>query len=651
MAFSHHSRYNPSRRRRRQHYPSSHSSLTLSTVATTAAVAYGAYRLGSWLWSSYFDDGDDEDGYKDQDKHGADERQLVDEAGDVLYEWCNNGDSRTNKKSLSAVFTPQTQREKDIFLETEEDDPFASVESDSGASSSSNRKGTKRTQLYRSRRSRHDWSEENHHKRSHRPSPSHHHHHHHHSRHGKEQQFIEETEEIIESYATATEGKDKTNNSGLLSKGMSKAASLAKAGMTTAMNAAIKSQFGNHALNNNSGDGSNTTISPFLRNSRMARCRVETTRAMLDFLPTLKKAVAKETDASKETGELKRLRVKRREILENGSSTNGDECENEVAIRERERILWNAIKIKSITRLVTTAYAHTIVYLVLTVQVNLLGGRLLRDEIEERTKSQSQTQDGSSPSAPANRGAEKYRSSHQTVLARTYHRVFSKGIPSLAAEVANAVEMATRQYDVRGAIDNSELALKADASFEDVASWIENTRDHIEHRQKQTKAMSSVLTKFVIPPEDQNEDCTQHDAMDELARHILDETFDLLESPIFTNAERSCLDATFTELRDDRYAKLFSHSSADNGNSSDGDHGDMKKEEEEERKPLANVVTHLQKSAVATFHRPPSHKEEMESWGGILGMMEEPLPSAPNSYLPILERLSSVLELGDVCFD
>ncbi len=300
-------------------------------------MAYGAYRLGSWLWNSYFGDHDDESGYNVQDEHETEEGQLVDEARDVLYEWCSDGDSRKDNKSRQAAFTPLTQRGKDLFQEDEDDDPFAAAESDSGNSSSSNRKGRKKTQSYRSRRSRHDWSEENHHKRSHRPSPSHHYHHRH-GRDDREQQFISETEETDEPYTTATAGKEHTANSGLLSNGMSKAASLASAGMTSAMNAAMKSQFGNLALDKNSGDGSNTTISPFLRNSRMARCRVECTRAMLDFLPTLKKAVAKETDASNETGELKKLRAQRREMLGNGESSRGDE--NEVVIRERERYLW-----------------------------------------------------------------------------------------------------------------------------------------------------------------------------------------------------------------------------------------------------------------------------------------------------------------------
>ncbi|EJK51152.1 hypothetical protein THAOC_29702, partial [Thalassiosira oceanica] len=55
-------------------------------------------------------------------------------------------------------------------------------------------------------------------------------------------------------------------------------------------------------------------------------------------------------------------------------------------------------------------------------------------------------------------------------------------------------------------------------------------------------------------------------------------------------------------------------------------------------------------SAVATFHKPPSHKDEMKNWGGVLGMLDEPLPSVPNDYIPKLERLESVNELGGVCF-
>jgi peroxin-3 len=159
----------------------------------------------------------------------------------------------------------------------------------------------------------------------------------------------------------------------------------------------------------------------------------------------------------------------------------------------------------------------------------------------------------------------------------------------------------------------------------------------MEHRNQKEQGgnqIMSQLVKFVIPQEGDDDTSSSNnaneDTSDELAKYILDETYDLLESPSFANAERQCLDTTFDQLRMRVLGKLFLL---------------------EDRIPLANVVTHLQKNAVSTFHKPPSdHKEEMKSWGGILGMMEEPLPSVPNDYISKLERLEAVHELCDVCF-
>lgn len=343
---------------------------------------------------------------------------------------------------------------------------------------------------------------------------------------------------------------------------------------------------------------------------------------MMDFLPTLKKAVGNETDVSVETEELKQLRMKRRE--RNGGGFDEEE-------RKRERELWNVIKNKSIARLVTTVYAHNIVYLVLTVQVNLLGGRLLREEDGDETGEHQA-------------GDDRYRSSHQTVLAKTYQHVFSKGLPSLAQAVTKVVEKVVQDWDVLGSVDDGSGSKKDSASLLDVSSWIEQVRDEMEKRSQKGMSRSSALAQFVVPEEEEEEEENGQDgydeAADELAKYILDETYDLLESPIFANAERECLDATFSHLHDDGYAKLFA---TQNGiGVQPADDGSI---------PLANVITHLQKATVSTFYKPPSKKDEIESWGGVFGMMEEPLPSDANAYIPMLERLNAVLELGNVCFD
>mmetsp|Transcript_44572 Transcript_44572/g.93539 ORF Transcript_44572/g.93539 Transcript_44572/m.93539 type:complete len:579 (-) Transcript_44572:165-1901(-) len=570
--------YDPSRRRRgrasRYNPPGSSHRSPLTSLATTAAIAYGVYRLGTWAWTAYIGD-------KDNNIEQEDEED--DENDFFNLEW--TGDYRAVERDI--------RREEGFpsFCESEDE----TTDCDESIRSQSNSGGatTGLKQQPRSRRSRIDWSD-NHERRSNSPSPPKDYHHH--------------------------------DDDGLVKRGVKKAAAAASSGIGTAVSAGITA--GIEAYNR----GNQPTADALLeqeRRVRMGRCRLETSRAMMDFLPTLKKAVLKETDVSRETEELKRLRIEKKEIFnkkEENEDANADANqmvtkelnEREDFIRERERCLWNEIKIKSMTRLVTTVYAHTIVFLVLTVQVNLLGGRLLREEQDEKELSMGQQQQQITSAG----GADRYRTSHQIVLAKTYHHLFAEGIPSLAKVVERAVGEILEKWNVLGDA----------ASLRDVSTWIDRVRDAIEQRGAKTDGLSPLL-KFVIPPEGESEEDGRTDesmeTTDELARYILDETYDLLESPNFANTEQQCLDTTFDQMRTKVLGKLFLS---------------------EDRMPLATVVTHLQKTAVSTFHKPPSHRDEMKNWEGILGMMEEPLPSVPNDYLSKLERLEAVVNLADVCF-
>ena len=516
----------------------------LSSIATTACVAYSVYKIGTWAWNSYFDRKDDEDGHAD----GAD-------GGDLLYEW--TADFR--RDGVSRKITEEGASDDD-------DDDDDDVNHDIGNISE-----------HRSRRARDDWSLANHRRRSHRASPA------------------------LKGNSQATEQAEECQNGdGMFKQGVKSVAS----GLGSAVGEGISRGIQSYKAKHDHGPSAERD-----RQIRLARCRIETSRAMVDFLPTLKKAVAKETDVTKQTDELKLLRLKKKELFANEHNPTRDECDNPVTdgedersvVADREFELWNEIKVKSVTRLLTTVYAHTLVFLVLTVQVNLLGGRLFREE-----------QEGAPQDPPA---TDKYRESHQIVLSRTYHHLFTTGIPVLAGSIRQKVQQITNAHDV----------LRSDVKLDDITSWIGSIREAIESRVDAD--LQSPLLKFVIPQESSETDGATN--MDELAKYILDETYDLLESPTFTRAERQCLDATFDQLQAKVLGKLFLL---------------------DDEIPLATAVTHLQKSAVATFHKPPSHKDEMKNWGGVLGMLDEPLPSVPNDYIPKLERLESVNELGSVCF-
>mmetsp|Transcript_30397 Transcript_30397/g.68093 ORF Transcript_30397/g.68093 Transcript_30397/m.68093 type:complete len:535 (-) Transcript_30397:70-1674(-) len=518
------------RSRRQRHPAHGHS---LSSIATTACVAYSVYKIGTWAWNSYFDRKDDEDGFADGD-----------DGSELLYEWTD--DFRRGGVSRKI--------------------------SEEGASDGGEVNHDTDISEHRSRRARDDWSLANHRRRSHRASPA-----------------------LKGNSQAKEEPEERQNGDGMFKQGAKSVAT----GLGSAVGEGISRGIQSYKAKHDHGHSAERD-----RQIRLARCRIETTRAMVDFLPTLRKAVARETDVTEETNELKLLRSKKKALVSNEQSQAAGGDERSFADREFE--LWNEIKVKSVTRLLTTVYAHTLVFLVLTVQVNLLGGRLFREEQESQV---SNTLPQDSPAT------DEYRNSHQIVLSRTYHYLFTAGIPLLAGSIRQKVQQVTSAHDV----------LRSDVRLKDTSYWIESIRNAIERRS--AADLLSPLLKFVIPQEDSETEQTTN--VDELANYILDETYDLLESPTFARAERQCLDVTFDQLQTKVLGKLFLL---------------------DDEMPLATVVTNFQKSAVATFHKPPSHKDEMKNWGGVLGMLDEPLPSVPNDYIPKLERLESVNELGGVCF-
>ena len=589
MSYPNHPLFDPSHRRRnRRHHrnnvPAQNS--PLATIATTAAVVYGAYRLGTWAWNVYL--GDDSNNSNNKCENGINEEEEEDyeEENDLLYEW--TADHQSSASAGRGSHRPEV-----------------------GASSNANTNSTPTphtdsTQSNRrhSRRSREHWSSAAGHnkERSHRPSPPMDYYHH------------------SVSASTAEDGDCDTHKHNGIDADtvVKKATSLATKYMCTAGSAVSAGiSAGIRSYEQRKGHTYSAMVEKE-RTLRMGRCRLEVSRAMMDFLPTLKQAVMKETDVSAETEELKQLRSRRKELLEHPINNKHEECgkNDETTIRERERTLWNEIKNKSVTRLVTTIYAHTIIFLMLTVQVNLLGGRLLRDE---QAKEKDDDDNGAT-----GMNANGYHASHQTVLTKTYHHIFAQGIPALAKSVSGEVRVVLQDWDI---FDVECVTLP------DVSSWLDRIRETIE----QNGGNTSSLLKFIIPTEGKvddgvNDNAPPHPPGDELSTYILDETYDLLESPTFAQAEQQCLHSTFDQIQSKVLGKLFL-------------------QEEQPQLPLVNVVTHMQKSAVLAFHKPPTYyKEEMQSWGGVLGMMEEPLPSVPNDFISRLEKLESVRELSDVCF-
>ena len=335
-----------------------------------------------------------------------------------------------------------------------------------------------------------------------------------------------------------------------------------------------------------------------LRRARLERCRDETATALKDFLPTLRRAIEQATDTSDETKALKRLRAdKLQGILPNNE--------------HEERDLWDTIKVQAFTRMVATAYAHSILFLVLTVQVNLLGGRLF----DEQMRNQASTRSMGDDSVASDRMGS-YQASHRLVLTRTYEYFFQRGIASLVQTVERAVSDVLEEWNVT---DPASMH----TSREMMEKALVQIRDAVEGRSARRRSRRPrSMIRFLLPP-DAGLDAP---VPDELAQAILDETWDLMESPVLEDAQRDCLDVTFDMMRDQGWSNIFLDTDAPQRASSTWT-----------TKPLASVITQL-KHTSNSFYKVPET------------LIFAPRPTV-NIYVTALERQPAVLELGDVSFN
>ena len=334
-----------------------------------------------------------------------------------------------------------------------------------------------------------------------------------------------------------------------------------------------------------------------LRRVRLERCRDEAATALKDFLPTLQRAVEQATDTSAETKALKKLRA--------------DKLSGIPSKDHEERDLWDAVKVQAFTRMVSTAYAHSILFLVLTVQVNLLGGRLFHEQMRNQASNRSLGND-----SVASDRMSSYQKSHRLVLTRTYEHFFQRGIASLVQSVERAVSDVLRDWDVT---NPSSMHTSRDM----VEEALSQIRDVIEGRiaQRRSRRPRSMI-RFLLPPEP-GLDAHNHD---ELAQAILDETWDLMESPVLEDAQRDCLNVTFDLMRDKCWGKIFCNNDAPLHASSAWT-----------SKPLASVITQLKRTS-NSFYK----SSEIQ--------MLPPHP-AVNIYASTMEKLPAVLELADVSFN
>jgi peroxin-3 len=346
-----------------------------------------------------------------------------------------------------------------------------------------------------------------------------------------------------------------------------------------------------------------------MRRQRMTRCRQEAAQALRGFSPALRSIVELHTNTAQATRLLKQLRANR--TTEKHATSR----------RSEEQALWKEIQRKTMTRMLTTAYAHTILFLVLTTQVNLLGGRLFEESLQNTSLSSNVSM--SNDSVASDRMVS-YQESHRFVLQHTYDYFLNKGVHSLLSTVEQAVDSVLGGWNV---FDKACLHISReqfDCALVKIRGLIEGgLRTDVSRTSGRSSRRESIL-RFLMPSS-----ILEHSIQDDLARSILDETWDLVESPVFSDAQQECLNATFASMRDRFWGKIFD----DNGLSG--------------TKPWAHVLTQLRTTSNSFFVENTQRKD----YDSAHSHQSKTLDSPASIYCTMLETLPAVLELNDVSFN
>ncbi len=365
------------------------------------------------------------------------------------------------------------------------------------------------------------------------------------------------------------------------------------------------------------------------RRIKLQKCERETIGTHKTLLHSLKSSIEFLSDFSKQTKALKRIRNQEQEHPQSHLIKDKDQSQS---LSKQE--LWNVIKIKSMTRMIGSIYAHTILFLVLTIQIHLLGGRIFREGLELEENSECIDDDNCKLENCKGAGQQQQETrsaSHREVLLQTFEFFFQNGLGLLMSDVQNAVEEDLMDWEVIKNVEDSSKSKDEDGntgtiealgniSLQEFEQGIHRIRKTFEARfVSEDDSSASSLVRYMFS--------FYTDTDDDVLRFIVDETLDIIESPVFEIAKQEALDLSFNVLREIGYSNLF----GDNASKST-------------TIPLASIMTKLKTITNSTFYSAPEVKTEDE-WS------IRPKSSFPNIYLYHLSGIESMKELGDVSFN
>ena len=299
-------------------------------------------------------------------------------------------------------------------------------------------------------------------------------------------------------------------------------------------------------------------------------CTTETRKAFSRLVVCLQDPIDAATATNPITKELKQLR---------GNKTTE-------ALQKQES-LWNDLQLQAVTRLLTTAYAHTILYIVLSVQIQLLS-------VQKASARSSGEEPPDSPSAFA------------PLLLQTYEYFLKDGIPRLARAVKEVSQKELTDFQVMEASTCHKTEQQWTNKLQAIHSAFVDS-----HNPSGAADEPLLLWRYLLPPE--NESNAQDDDSDEM-HHLQDSLLDVLESPIYVDAQHDCWSAVFGVLQEVTHEQYFAAVKT---------------------LPLAKLVAHC-KQLCTTFYPTISRS------------MEDEDETIMTDYQRALESIPSLLELQTV---
>lgn len=325
------------------------------------------------------------------------------------------------------------------------------------------------------------------------------------------------------------------------------------------------------------------------------KCRQEVIKAYSTCWPALQHVIDTKTDTAKRTKELRELRK--------GDAT--------VESKVRQNALWKEIQLETLTRLVSTEYACSLLLLSLTMQLHWIGGQLFQRKY------------GMHESSPAATMTDDSRWA-QEVMMESHQYMASQGIPLLITAVRRALSVSSMQdWTATTFVSRNELhdlLLHIDQYLERGGGGSTYTRNWI---------------RLVLPDptlgddsDDNDEDCDDADMRRDCGDAkllMLESIWDLAESPAWQDAQVQTLETVRKQVCGMGWGRIYGGDSPRNVQAP-------------EAVPLAKLMAPFKTAC------------SIVSLSGSTEVEKGKRAKNKNSAVHKLQKLPAVMELGEISF-